>query len=59
MAERCNGCRWSKIVYAGDQWNFVGCYHEPYKGKWVAEIKDCPNGKVGVKVPHERLQILH
>jgi hypothetical protein len=21
---------------------FLGCRHEPYKGKWVAEIKECP-----------------
>lgn len=40
--ERCDGCRDCRIVYATGGWSFRGCYHEPYHGKWVAEIRNCP-----------------
>ena len=40
--ERCEGCTFCKRVYANSQWSFFGCHYPPYKGKWVAEIKDCP-----------------
>lgn len=39
---RCDGCKYQRRAYAGDQFSFYGCYHKPYHGKWVAEIKDCP-----------------
>ncbi len=39
---RCKGCEYAKAVIANGQFGFLGCYHELYKGKWVAEIKDCP-----------------
>lgn len=42
MSKDCEKCKMSKIVYANGQWNFIGCYHEPYRGKWVCEIKECP-----------------
>lgn len=35
----CNNC---KEVRANGGFVFFGCYHKPYKGKWIAEIKDCP-----------------
>ena len=38
---RCKGCEHCRVVSA-QGWNFLGCYCKPYKGKWVAEIKDCP-----------------
>lgn len=39
---RCHPCKYAKAINAGDDWVFLSCWHEPYKGKWVAEIKDCP-----------------
>lgn len=42
---RCKGCKFAKAVTANDQWIFLGCYHEPYKGKITSKIKDCPKGK--------------
>ena len=41
-AMRCAGCEHSKWVKAQDDWGFHGCFHEPYKGKWCAEIEYCP-----------------
>lgn len=45
MAERCDGCNYCKIIQANGGWSFYGCFYKPYKGKWVAEIKDCPKKK--------------
>lgn len=42
IKQRCEKCAYNRPVYATDQWNFRGCYHKPYEGKWVAEIKRCP-----------------
>lgn len=39
---RCDLCRYGHLVYANGRWSFYECYHNPYSGKWVAEIKDCP-----------------
>lgn len=39
---RCQGCEHIKRVYAQNDFSFQGCYHRPYTGKWVAEIKNCP-----------------
>lgn len=47
--ERCDGCRDCRIVYANSGWSFYGCYHNPYHGKWVAEIKNCPIGRAADK----------
>ena len=40
---RCYGCEECKGVSA---WNFdfLGCYMPPYKGKWINEIRLCPKG---------------
>ena len=48
---RCNGCEQCKIVHCNGGDSFEGCYHEPYHGKWVGEIKSCPkmDGKGGTK----------
>ena len=46
--ERCKGCEYRHIVHTNGGWDFYGCYHRPYTGKWVAEIKDCPK-KGGVE----------
>ena len=39
---RCHPCKYARAVFAQDQFMLLGCYHEPYRGKWVAEIKECP-----------------
>ena len=39
---RCNGCKDCKVVHCNGGYCFLGCYHKPYRGKWVGEIKDCP-----------------
>lgn len=38
----CLNCYFCKIVHATGGWRFSGCYANPYKGKWTAEIKACP-----------------
>lgn len=38
----CKFCSNCKEVRANGGFVFFGCYHKPYKGKWIAEIKDCP-----------------
>ena len=43
----CDICKECKVVYANGQWSFLGCYHPPYRGKWVCEIKDCPKESEG------------
>ena len=42
--ERCENCKYRHIIYANGGFKFYGCYHKPYTGKWVAEIKYCPKG---------------
>ena len=39
---RCEGCEDCKWVKAQDDWGFHGCFHKPYKGRWIAEIEYCP-----------------
>ena len=46
---RCEGCEFCKPIYANGGWRFFGCHHQPYHGKWVAEIKDCPKMKGGAE----------
>lgn len=43
---RCEGCEHRRKVYAQDNYSFYGCYHHPYSGKRVAEIKDCPKSAI-------------
>ena len=38
----CDECHDCRVVYANGQWSFLACYHSPYRGKWVREIKTCP-----------------
>lgn len=42
---RCEGCEYRRTVYAQNGFTFYGCYHHPYSGKRVEEIKDCPKSK--------------
>ncbi len=39
---RCEGCKYRQRVYAQNNYYFYGCYHRPYIGKRVVEIKYCP-----------------
>lgn len=39
---RCNPCPYARGVGSYSGYSFLGCYHKPYTGKCVAEIKDCP-----------------
>lgn len=39
---RCKGCQYGKRIGATGGFQFLGCCHNPYKGKWVAEIEKCP-----------------
>lgn len=41
---RCCGCKYRHMVRANGGFSFYGCYHRPYTGKRVVEIKDCPKG---------------
>lgn len=43
---RCNPCEFAEILVGTGSWFFLGCCHPPYKGKWVAEIKDCPKERM-------------
>lgn len=42
IKQRCEECKYNKKVYAQNNYSFSGCYHRPYTGKRVAEIKECP-----------------
>lgn len=42
---RCEHCEYIHPVSANGGFTFLGCYCEPYHGKWVAEIEDCPKEK--------------
>lgn len=44
---RCKGCLYARTVVATGQWMFLGCYHTPYTGKRVGEIKNCPKERKG------------
>lgn len=39
---RCHPCEFAKYVGTWEGWGFLGCYHPPYTGKRVCEIKNCP-----------------
>ena len=39
--EHCHG------ITAQDGWKFKGCFCSPFKGKFVAEIKECPKAQKG------------
>lgn len=44
MKEKCEKCNNSRIYgsCSSNRYNFLCCSHEPYKGKWCSEIKECP-----------------
>jgi|LSQX01.3.fsa_nt_gb hypothetical protein len=42
---RCYKCEYAKEITASSDFVFLGCVHEPYLGKPLTSIKDCPMGK--------------
>ena len=46
---RCKNCKYANLVDATGGYQFLGCYHRPYKGKRVVEIKDCPKDEAYAK----------
>jgi hypothetical protein len=38
----CDNCPHKREVRAVPNFTFWGCYCNPYKGKWIIEIKECP-----------------
>ena len=46
-SHRCYGCERCHGISAWN-FNFLGCYHFPYKGKWIAEIKNCPKELINI-----------
>lgn len=45
---RCKNCKYCRDVYTqSPQKKIRGCYHEPYRGKWVTEIDVCPYQRGG------------
>jgi len=37
----CKECKDCKMTIV-DNCKYRGCFHPPYKGKWVLEIEHCP-----------------
>jgi len=48
MKKQCKNCKYCEIVYTSSGWSFPGCYKDPYRGKWTAEIKpeECPGAEI-------------
>ena len=40
--ERCKECPYCQMVWEDSGWCHDGCFHAPYCGAWIADIKDCP-----------------
>lgn len=38
--KKCRTCKFCREVRC--DWPFFGCFCEPHKGKWIAEIEICP-----------------
>ena len=43
---RCNPCPYAEEMNGSGGLLFLGCFHKPYNGKWVVEIKDCPKERI-------------
>lgn len=43
--EHCGKCEHSNGIFAQDGFMFLGCKFPPYRGKWVAQIEECPKEK--------------
>lgn len=42
----CENCEFVCKLSADIWFRFLGCKHNPYHGKWLAEIEECPKIKV-------------
>lgn len=40
-SDKCCKCEYCHIIRQDQFGIYLGCYKEPYKGKWVAEIDKC------------------
>lgn len=38
----CKKCECCNVILKDQFGTYLGCFKEPYKGKWVAEIEKCP-----------------
>lgn len=47
--EECKNCKYKRGVQATGGFRFLGCECPPYKGKWIAEIENCPKYAEGAK----------
>ncbi len=58
--EECKSCEYCCSAYAQDGYKFLTCKFPPYKGKWIAEISDCPKLLKGVQMERIRLiELIH
>ena len=50
-ARACLQCEYSQKTVVSGGFKFLGCYHKPHNGKWVAELEACPKeeGESGAK----------
>ncbi len=48
ITARCSDCDKARGVTATGGFRFIGCYNEPYHGKPVVEIKDCPKNNINI-----------
>lgn len=39
---KCKFCIFSIVIVKWGERKILGCTHEPYQGKRIAEIKECP-----------------
>lgn len=44
QADKCINCEYVEKLSSGS-FKFLGCFYPPYKGKWTAELEECPLGK--------------
>lgn len=40
--KKCMSCPHAKEVKVGDSAPLLRCFKEPYTGKWVVEVVECP-----------------
>ena len=42
---KCFKCEYHRKIEAGMNFIFIGCTYPPYRGKWIAELTECPKIK--------------
>ena len=43
--DKCSKCKDCKAIFTYMGRPYYGCYHVPYKGKFLGEIEECPKAK--------------